>query len=430
MSLFARTFRGGVHPPEMKETATFEIERFPAPKKLYIHLFQGFGAPSAAIVKKGERVLKGSVIAEPTSKFSSYLHSPVSGTVEGIVKWPHSSGKLLDAIVISNDFRDESAIAKEPHSYDQLTSRALAEKIRKSGIVGMGGAAFPTDVKLSPPAGKKIDFLIVNGCECEPYLTADDRLMIEQTDGIVEGARIAARILSAPNITIAIENNKKNAIAELRKKEDSRISVSVLPTKYPQGGEKQLIYAVLRRKVPAGGLPADIGCVVINVQTAFAIYRAVVLGMPVYERVVTLGGFFRKPGNVLIPIGTPLADILNARGGIPDSVDKIVLGGTMMGVAISDLNVPVAKGTSGILLLKDEEREKFNCIRCLRCAEVCPMNLTPRLAYYLHEKGLIYEEAKNCIECGSCAYICPARIPLVHYLKLAKARLAKEKRKQ
>ncbi|MCD6412657.1 MAG: electron transport complex subunit RsxC [Elusimicrobia bacterium] len=422
MSIFGGRFRGGVHPPEMKETASSEIVRFEAPEKLYIHLFQGFGSPSNPIVKKGDRVLKGSVIAEPSSKFSAFLHSPVSGIVEGIVKWPHSSGKMLDAVAISNDFENKSEIRGEARIHDQLTSRAITEIIRNSGIVGLGGAAFPTDIKLSPPVGKKIDFLIVNGCECEPYLTSDDRLMIERTDEIAEGAKIAARVLSAPNIVFAVEDNKREAIAELKKKEDSRISVSILPTRYPQGGEKQLIFAVLKRKVPAGGLPADVGCVVINVQTAFSIYRSVVYGVPLYERVVTLGGFFRKPGNILAPIGTTVGDIINARGGIPDDVDKIVLGGVMMGVSVSDLRIPVAKGTSGILLLKTEKKKEFNCIRCLRCSDVCPMNLTPRLAYYLYKKGDVYDGAKNCIECGSCAYICPARIPLVHYLKWAKAK--------
>jgi electron transport complex protein RnfC len=374
-------------------------------------------------VKKGDRVLKGSIIAEPSSKFSAFLHSPVSGTVEGIVKWPHCSGKMLDAVVISNDFRDEEKKPSELRSFAQLTPRQIIEIIRKSGIVGQGGAAFPTDVKLSPPAGKKIDILIVNGCECEPYLTADDRLMVEHPEKIVEGAKIAARVLAAADIQIAVENNKKEAVRQMKKREDSRISVRVLPTRYPQGGEKQLIFAALKRKVPAGGLPADVGCVVINVQTAFSIYRAIAFGVPLYERVVTLGGFFRKPGNVKVPVGTMVSDIINLRGGIPDDVERIVIGGTMMGVAISDLRVPVAKGTSGILLLKDGEKEEFNCIRCLRCSDVCPMNLTPRHAYYLYEKGLSYEGAKNCIECGCCAYVCPARIPLVHYLKWSKEKL-------
>jgi len=412
-----RSFKGGVHPPQDKETVSFPIERLPAPQKLFIHLSQSAGAASSPVVEKGQRVLKGEVIAEPGGKISAYIHSPVSGTVEGIKKWPHYSGDKLDAMVIANDFKEEEKQRRELKSVKTLAPSQIVEIIRKSGVVGLGGAAFPTDVKLSVPFGKKINTLLVNGCECEPGLTADGKIIEEKAEQIFEGAKIAARAVSAKVIIIAIEDNKLSKAAELFRR---RMDVRVLPTKYPQGGEKQLIYALLRRKVPAGGLPADVGCVVINVQTAVAVNEAVYSGRPLFEKVVTLGGFFRKPGNVIIPVGTSLKDIINLRGGIPAHVNKIVFGGPMMGHAVSNLDVSVTKATSSILLLASSEPREFECIRCLRCAAVCPMNLIPRQSYFLYKKNTPYDKAANCIECGACAYVCPAGIPLVHYLKWSK----------
>jgi len=416
------SFKGGVHPRQNKATSSFVTERLPAPPEVYIHLAQSCGAPSEPAVRKGQRVLKGEVIAVPRGKISSYIHSPVSGTVSGLKKWPHCSGQKLDAVVIANDFKEEEYRHRELKSVQNLAPSQLVEIIRGAGVVGLGGAAFPTHVKLSVPFGKKITTLIVNGCECEPYLTADERIIEEKAEEIFEGAKIAARAVSAKDVIIAVEDNKISAASDILRRQDLRMTVKVLPTKYPQGGEKQLICALTGKKVPAGGLPADVGCVVINVQTAVAVYEAVYSGRPLFERVVTLCGFFRKPGNVIVPVGTRLEDIINFRGGMPDSVDKIVFGGPMMGPAVSNLDVSVTKATSGILLLEASDAPGFECIRCLRCASVCPMDIIPRRSYLLYKKGVSYGKAELCIECGACAYVCPSGIPLVQYLKWAKAK--------
>ena len=423
MTILNRSFKGGIHPAQHKDTSGVSIETISAPPKVYIHLFQGFGRMSKPVVNEGDSVRKGTVIAEPDGKISSYIHSPVSGRVEGIKKWAHCSGRKLEAVIIENDFKDEVYSGRAVKDSLQLTSSRIVEVIRRSGVTGLGGAAFPTDVKLVPPPGKKISTLIVNGCECEPYITGDERVLIENPDAVVEGARIAARALAAKDIIIAVEDNKKESASEITGKQDVRLSVAVLPTKYPQGGEKQLIYTLLGRTVPVNGLPADAGCVVINLQTAVAIYNAVVTGRPLIDRVVTLGGFFRKPGNVRIPVGMRLEDIINFRGGMPDGVHKIIFGGPMMGTAVNNIDVPVAKATSSILLLPVKEPASFECIRCLRCSSVCPMNLSPWKSYALRKRNKAYKGAQYCIECASCAYICPAGIPLVHYLKWAKAEL-------
>ena len=422
MSIFRRTFKGGIHPPENKETSGFKIERLPQPQFLYIHLLGSFGSPSEPVVEKGQRVLKGEVIAKPTSKISSFIHSPVSGIISDIKNWPHYSGKSLPAIVIENDFKNEEFHYPEKNIPLMRPSDIVSE-VRNFGIVGLGGAVFPTDVKLSPPVGKKITTIIVNGCECEPYLTCDESVIREEPEKIIEGAVLAARATSAKEIIIAIEKNKTSSARKLVEIAGSRAKIVFLPVKYPQGGEKQLIYAVLRRKVLRGALPADVGCVVINVQTAKAIYEAICKRKPLYERVTTLGGFFRKPGNVIAPIGITLKDLIEFRGGLPDNVDKIIFGGPMMGVSVDNLDVPLTKATSGILLFTHREKKLYECIRCMRCRDVCPMNLSPRESYALFKRGEAYSYADICIECGSCAYACPAGIPLVQYLKWAKQKL-------
>ncbi len=418
------TFAGGVHPAQHKDSSAFSIERLPAAEKVYLHLSNSCGAPSKAVVKKGDAVLKGSIIAEPDGRISAFIHSPVSGVVEDIKKWPHCSGKKLEAVIIQNDFKDEPAPAGNIKDPSLLAPSQISEIVRNSGIVGLGGAAFPADVKLSPPPGKKVTTLIVNACECEPFLTADESLIREKAADIIEGAKIAARALSAKQIIIGIEDNKPDAAQELLNRSSERIKVKLLKTKYPQGGEKQLIYAVSGKKVPMCGLPLDVGVAVMNVGTVFAVYEAVVKGKPLYERVVTLGAYFRKPGNVIIPAGTRLEDIINFRGGLPDNVNKIIFGGPMMGQAVCDMDVPVSKATSGILLLWGEERKEYECLRCLRCASVCPMGLMPRESFALYKAGKAYDKAMNCMECGACAYVCPSGIPLIQYLKLSKKNLS------
>ncbi|MCD6311835.1 MAG: electron transport complex subunit RsxC [Elusimicrobia bacterium] len=423
MKSFKKTFCGGVHPAQHKDTSLFAIERLPAPERVYLHLSNSAGAPSKPVVKKGDRVLKGSLIAEPAGKISAFIHSSVSGIVEDIKKWPHCSGQKIDAIIIENDFKDERAAAPGLKDPSQLAPSEIVETVRNAGIVGLGGAAFPTDVKLVPGQGKKVTTLIINACECEPYLTSDESLIKEKAADIIEGAKTAARALSAKKIIIGIEDNKSAAAEELLRRSSERINVVALKTKYPQGGEKQLIFALCGKKVPVGGLPADVGVAVMNVQTAFAVYEAVFKGKPLYERVVTLGGYFRKPGNVIIPAGTRLEDIINLRGGLADDVDKIILGGPMMGQAVCDTDVPVSKSASGILLLRERARKEYECLRCLRCASVCPMDLMPRESYAAYKSGGVYEKAANCMECGACAYVCPSAIPLIQYLKLSKQNL-------
>ena len=418
-----KRFRGGVRPPESKDTSTFAISRLNSPEKVYIHLLGSAGAPSKAVVSSGEKVFKGQVIAEPVGRISSFIHSPISGTVQDIKNWPHVSGKRLPAIIIANDFKDEEKPRKNLKNVQQISPSELVEIVRKSGIVGCGGAAFPTDIKLTSSSGKKIETLIINGCECEPFLTADERIIFEKPGDIIEGAKLAARALAAKNIIIALEENKGRSAEKLLRQQDSRIRCVFLPTRYPQGGEKQLIFAVTGRIVPAGGLPADAGCVVLNVQTACALYDALFNGKVLYERVVTLGGLFRKPGNLVIASGTRLTDIIEFRGGIPDEVDKVIMGGPMMGVAVDNLDVPASKATSGILLMKAADAPDYECIRCLRCASVCPMNLVPRQSYFLYMKGRAYEDAVHCMECGACGYSCPSGIPLVQYLKWSKEKL-------
>jgi len=418
------SFPGGVHPAQRKDTAYSAIERLPAPEKVYLHLSNSCGCPSKAIVKKGDAVLKGSVIAEPAGRISAFIHSPVSGIVEDIKKWPHFSGQKLEAVIIKNDFKDEFAPSRNAKDASLLAPSEITEVVRNSGIVGLGGAAFPSDVKLLPLRAHKAATLIINACECEPFLTADESLIREKAVDIIEGAKIAGRALAAKRIIIGIEDNKAETAEELLKRSSDRIQVRLLKTKYPQGGEKQLIYALTGRKVPMCGLPLDVGVAVLNVSTVFAIFEAVVKSKPLYERVVTLGAYFRKPGNVIISAGTRLEDIINFRGGLPDNVNKIVLGGPMMGQALCDLDVPVSKAASGILLMRDVERKEYECLRCMRCASVCPMGLVPRESLALYKAGKSYGGALNCIECGSCAYICPSRIPLLHYLKLSKKKLA------
>ncbi|MBU4133921.1 electron transport complex subunit RsxC, partial [bacterium] len=385
-----KTFRGGVHPPQHKDTSVFPIERLPAPERVYLHLSGSCGAPSKPVVQKGDRVLKGSVIAEPDGKISAYIHSSVSGIVEDIKKWPHCSGQKLDAVVIENDFMDAIAPARSFKDPSQMAPSEIVEIVRNAGIVGLGGAAFPTDVKLVPPHGKKVTTLIINACECEPYLTADESLIKEKALDIIEGVKTAARALSAKKIIIGIEDNKAVAAKELLSRSGDRINVVPLKTKYPQGGEKQLIFALTGKKVPVCGLPADVGVAVMNIGTAFAVYEAVYKGKPLYERVVTLGGYFRKPGNVIIPAGTRLEDVINFRGGLADDVDKIIFGGPMMGQSVCDMDVPVSKSASGILLLKNSEKKEYECMRCLSCASVCPMNLTPRESFSLYKSGKAY----------------------------------------
>lgn len=427
-----RSFRGGVHPPEQKRfTEKQAIENLPLPERAIIPLQQHIGAPAEPVVQKGDTVRTGQVIAKASGFVSLPVHATLSGTVTAVDKRPHPLGTALVAVEIESDGQDSWKRQPKEVDVSKLTTEEKKERILEAGIAGLGGATFPTHVKLTPPPEKPIDTLIINGAECEPYLTSDHRLMLEQPDEILAGARIIADILKAKRILFGIENNKPDAIRLFRKKTRrfKTISVFGLPVKYPQGGEKQLIKATVGRTVPAGGLPMDVGVVVQNVGTAFAVHQAVSLRRPLIDRIVTVTGRgIANPKNLRVRIGTPFSDLVAFCGGYTSENVKVVSGGPMMGVSQWTDAVPVIKGTSGILVLNEDDAKipaQDPCISCARCVDICPMRLNPtRIAAFVKTKRI--EEAKenqlfDCIECGSCSYICPAKRYLVQYIKLGKA---------
>jgi len=428
------TFRGGVHPPHSKsQTEYSRIEEFPAPEVAVIPLSQHLGAPAKALVEKGDRVLLGQAIGESGGNVSAAVHSSVSGTVLSVRPFPHPSGRLVKAVQIENDGTDE-AVPFEPveGSWRDAARGELVNKIAECGIVGMGGAGFPTHVKLSPPSRKPIDTVIINGTECEPYLTDDHRIMVERAEDILGGAQIIKKILGAKDVFFAIEDNKPDAINIVSNKTaGSRyndIAVATLKAKYPQGGEKVLISALTGRQVPAGGgLPMDVGCVVQNVSTALAVFEAVTMGAPLYRRVVTVtGAGVRAPKNLVVRIGTPVRALLDHCGVDARGAKKIIMGGPMMGTALSDLDVPVTKLTSAILALAEstEAVRKYPCINCGACLRVCPLRLIPsRMAKFVEKENLddaVKWNLMECTECGTCAYACPAKINLVQFFKMGK----------
>jgi electron transport complex protein RnfC len=421
-------FHGGVHPPESKVTSGSSIEILPLPKKVVVPLSQHTGAPAKAVVKAGDTVRTGQLIAEAAGFISAGIHSPVSGTVTAIDIHLHPAGFSVESIIIESDEKDEKAEFK-PGDPESLDPGQVADSIKNAGIVGLGGAAFPTHVKLSPPKTKTIDTAILNGCECEPYLTCDHRVMVEDTEKVLGGFRLIMKVLGVGSGIIAVEDNKKDALARFKAvlKPSDGIRIAKLRTKYPQGAEKQLIRSLLGREVPSGKLPLDVGCVVQNVQTSKAIYEAVAEGKPLYERVVTVTGGIKKPMNVKVRIGTLLTDLLEYCGGFAGDVKKVVAGGPMMGTTLTTLEVPVIKGMSGIVVLTGREAKTYepsNCIKCATCVRSCPMGLVPCMILRLVEKGRNEElkeyRALDCIECGTCSYGCPAKIHLVQNIKRAK----------
>ncbi|GAB4336440.1 MAG: electron transport complex subunit RsxC [Calditrichia bacterium] len=436
-----RTFHGGVHPYEGKHyTEKKAIEPIPNPAKVFIPLQQHIGAPAEVLVKKGDEVKKGQKIAEAKGFVSTPIHSSVSGVVKSIEEINHPvSGKGM-AVVIENDGNDTwSEEVKERSNYLELDGKEIVNIVREAGIAGMGGATFPTHVKLSPPPDKKIDVVILNGAECEPYLTADHRLMLEKSREIVFGLQLLMKALNVNRGIIGIEDNKPDAVEAMKKASANVPGVEVMdfPVKYPQGAEKQLIKAAVDREVPAGGLPMDVGVVVQNVGTAFAVYEAVALGRPLIERVVTVTGpGIKDPKNVLVPIGTPFEDVVNYCGGLTENAAKIIMGGPMMGLTQPGLDVPVVKGTSGILVFEEEQshlKPENPCIGCARCVEVCPMNLLPTTLQQLVEHDRILQAEQyhimDCIECGSCSYICPANRYLLQAIRHGKRQVIKSRRK-
>lgn len=435
MGVQLKTFRmGGIHPPAEKITAGKAIVELPLPEEVVIPLGQHIGAPAKAIVAKGDKVLVGQRIAESGGFVSANIHSSVSGTVKKIDTVVDSSGFAKPAIFITVEGDEwDPSIDRSPEIVREcsMTPKEMVARIVEMGIVGMGGATFPTHVKLSVPEGKRVEFLLLNGVECEPYLTADHRLMLERGEQIVIGASLLRRALGNPRAVIGIEDNKRDAIALLTKiaKNYEGIEVQPLKVKYPQGGEKQLIAAVTGREVPAGKLPLDVGAVVDNVGTAYAIYEALQKNKPLFERVVTVTGkSVAAPGNFMVRIGTSVQKLLDAAGGVPEGTAKIISGGPMMGRSLKNLTAPVAKGTSGVLLLPESltaRGEASNCIRCAKCAHHCPMGLEPYLLVRLARRSdlerMEHEDIMSCIECGSCSFTCPASIPLLDFIRMGKS---------
>jgi len=424
-----KTFkRGGIHPPDNKLTAHCPIEELPLPAQVIVPLGMHIGAPSKALVTKGDKVKVGTLIAEASSFISAHVHSPVSGTVVKQDAFLDASGYPRQALVIQVEGDDwEPHIDRSPDLIEefQLTKEEIIAKISQSGIVGAGGAAFPTQVKLSiPEGGPQVNTLIINGVECEPYLTTDHRIMLESPQEILMGIKVLQKALGVHQVFIGVESNKMDAIRKLVEKslEDPDITVIPLKVQYPQGAEKQLIEALLEREVPSGQLPLATGAVVSNVGTCLAVYEGVLKNKPFVERVLTYTGpQVSGAGNYRVRVGTPLDWIIQQAGGLPEGTGKVILGGPMMGKAIGDLGIPVTKGTSGILSLR---KETVPCIRCSKCVAVCPMGLEPYLLEALgtHQR---FEEAEtqdvmDCIECGACHYACPAHRPLLDYIRLSK----------
>lgn len=425
MTLTLRTFRRGIHPPANKFTKDIPLERFPVPETLYVSLSQHIGAPANPIVHEGDHVDEGQLIGEASGFVSANVFSPVSGTVKGIVKLPTANGMEADHIQIENDFLYTKRFLSP---LTNPTKEEIIQRIKDAGIVGMGGATFPTHVKYMPK--DKVDTLIVNGAECEPYITCDYRLFIEKAETVVKGIKLAMRALDIKKAYIGIEANKPLAIKRLAEIVPDDIGVMKLKTKFPQGAEKQLIYAITGRVVPTGGLPAQVGCVVSNAHTIYAIARAVYEGVPLYERIMTVsGGGVEKRGNFWVLTGTSYSFIYeNCRGAVPEeATKKVVSGGPMMGFAQADLRPASTKGSSCLLFLTKKEfntSETTPCINCGKCILNCPMSLVPRDIERAVQKN-DFETAKkigvvNCIECGACSYSCPARRPLVQAMRLAK----------
>ena len=423
-------FFGGIHPKYNKEMSTvITTFRTITPKQVVIPMQQHIGAPCTPLVAVGDRVLRGQKIGDGEG-LCVPVHASVSGTVIAIEPRPHTSGRMVNAVVIENDFRDEMFPTEgDDRPLEQLDTDEILHTIREAGIVGMGGAAFPGNIKALSAMGK-VDTLIANACECEPYITADDSLLRTEPEHVLEGMLILRHVLHPERVVLAVEDNKAEAIEKIRGLLDKYpgIELAVLPTMYPQGAEKQLIQSLTRREVPPGQLPVSVGCAVFNVSTFAAIYRAVRMGMPLIQRIVTISGeAIAEPQNFIVRIGTPFHDLIEVAGGLHDKTERVISGGPMMGIAQSDLAVPVIKATNSILcLLKDRNGAAENpvCLRCGKCVGVCPMRLHPLYMYRFTNAGKVGELQRlnvlDCIECGSCAFTCPGKLPLVETFRKGK----------
>ena len=431
-----RTFRHGVHPMDHKEqTAHLAIKRLPFAPKVYVPLAQHIGAPAVALVKPGQEVVRGEPIAEAGGLVSVPMHAPVTGIVRSIDHLvPTAAGPKTPAIVIETyEAATQEVLYGLDQDLDNLTRDELIKAVQASGMVGLGGAAFPSHVKLLPPEGKIIETLIINGCECEPYLTCDHRVMLEQTDRLIAGIRAIMRATGARQAIIGVEDNKLDAVKAIREKlpEGEAISCEAVETKYPQGAEKMLINSLLNREVPSGGLPVDIGVAVYNVGTMAQLGELIPRSRGLIERVVTVSGpGVGKPGNYLVPIGTPLRFLMEQVGSSSEA-NEVIVGGPMMGMTVASLDVPVTKGVSGVVVFEKEaedqqERPVYPCIKCGACLDACPINLNPSMLGQLasvrqYDVMAADFHLNDCFECGCCSYVCPSNIPLTQYFRIAKA---------
>ena len=433
-----KTFHGGVHPNSNKSaTASKQVVVLAPPEELIFPVSQHIGAPAVPFVKAGDSVLMGQKIAEANGAVSANIHSSVSGTVKGIEKRLHPNGTYTDCIIIENDGLDTPTekMLSNPRDYKNMSKEEILDEIREAGIVGMGGATFPTHIKLTPPPEAKIDYVIINGAECEPYLTSDHRVMLEAPETVITGLAIVLKLFDLKEGYIGIEDNKPDAIAHMKKTaekySDVKINIVPLRTKYPQGSEKQLINAVTKRKLKPGQLPWQVGCIVMNIDTVASVRRIIEKNRPLIQRIVTVSGdAVNAPGNFLVRIGTPFSYVLEQSGGFSQEPKKVLMGGPMMGLAVPNTNVPVIKGTSGILALGEKSaklEEENSCIRCGKCVFACPMSLQPNLLdmYSRNDdfENLNKLNISDCIECGSCAYVCPSKRRQVQQIKVAKVKL-------
>lgn len=435
----SQTFKGGVHPDDSKSyTKGRPIEQLPPPEKVILPMSMHIGAPCSPLVKVGDRVLLGQMIASSEAPMSAPIHATVSGVVSAVEPMPHPNGSKVMSVVIDNDRLDEPDPSMMPISYASMTPEEMIEKIKNAGIVGHGGAAFPTHIKLSSAIGK-VDTVIINGAECEPFLTSDHRILIEYPWEVISGIQIILKILGIQNALLGIEVNKSNTFEKINSLLPSDGSIKLVPlmTKYPQGAEKQLIKSLTGREVPSGKLPADAGCAVFNIDTAGAIFRLFNSGMPMIRRIVTVSGpDIVSPKNVETRIGTPIKDLIEFCGGFSEPPTKLLMGGPMMGTSLFSDEVPVIKGTNGILAFAETQPLHISdpkCIRCGRCVTDCPMGLVPTYIYRSFMAGNM-DECKSyspldCIECGVCSFTCPAKIPLTQGIRTAKQQIIAESRK-
>ena len=436
------TFRGGIHPYEGKELSKdHPIEKYLPKGDLVYPLSQHIGAPSVPCVKKGDTVLAGQKIADAGGFVSVPLHASVSGTVKGIEKHLNATGSMVDCIVIENDHQYQEVEYQDARLED-LTKEEILNRIKEGGVVGMGGAGFPTHVKLAPKDPSKIEYILVNGAECEPYITSDYRRMIEEPEKVVKGLQVILTLFDSAKGYICIEDNKPDCIAKMKElvKDIDRIEVKEVMTKYPQGGERTLIYAATGREINSSMLPADVGCVVDNVETVISVYKAVILGRPVNSRVVTMSGDgIKEPKNLLVLSGTDMSELVDAAGGLKAKIAKAISGGPMMGFALYDLHVPCTKTTSAFLFLEHDavsEAQEIQtaCINCGRCVSVCPGHVLPARLAKLAERGDMagFEamDGMECCECGCCSYICPAKRPLTQSIKSMRKMVLASRRKK